>query len=1243
MKREWTKAQQLAMQPLGTTVLVSAAAGSGKTATLTERIIRRLTDPEHPADLSRMLIITFTRAATAELKQRISEALAKAIEDDPTNAHLQRQYVGLGSAHISTIDSFFFDPVKTHFAECGLPASFRIADDAELLPLCEHTMEALVDEYYARYATAAGDNVFSMLKDNAFADLCDALTGSKQDSNLIGTLLGLYNRLLSFPAGLSRLASEAETLRREAAGDFLTSTHGAVFVEWMEELCASYLPFYDEVCRSISNDPTAAKSEWEPFSYDRDFLYELEEQLRGQDYEALRAHVLSYQPVSLRRNGDLDPCYLDYRQMRSRFKEHMLELSKKLAEDADTITRQMVATARMCEVLYDLLRAYDSRINEEKRARGICTFDDNRRHMLRLLLDEQGHPTPMVQEYLSSYDEVYIDEYQDVDEMQDTVFSLIGGDHRFMVGDIKQSVYGFRGADPSVFARYRRECTLLDPERPDERPATYETGASIFMSNNFRCDESVIRVSNAVCGHIFAACPDTIAYTKEDDLVFSKRPPSPDYQSPPVEVAILHKESATAKAKRGVDNDTAALESEAIYVANRVAELLRSGAKLADGTPVRPKDIAILARGRKQFGVFMAAMTAMGIPTGCDDLQNAQAVKDVLHGTDMMFLLNLLRVMDNPDDDIPLSEVLRAPFPAMTTEDLLTLREQKAGRYSLYTSLEACAKGQIGDAALQCKAKAFCDWLETYRHLSTTLPADALLRQLRRDDRCACRASKAFATIYDTARTYRPSSFTGLYTFLRFFEKKLTTTKNGAADAGGDADRVSIMTIHNSKGLEFPVCFVVMCGHSFSTKSTKGDLLFEKQTGLAMKLYDRQQHAKRNTILRRATALAISRAEREEEMRLLYVAMTRARERLYLVGSASGTTIAPFARGDRMEALSASSYLTWITAGLEARPDVADFVHVTECMAADVRPDEPLAPWISASNGGDNGAMNRSAARYRAVLEAFTPPTPLEEAVRRVPTKVPASRLTEHLLDNCVIYQSERPVGDENKLPDSEQGQAGVDPRTLESIRASVKLMASGSSADEFELLLRANTRPTATEKGTAAHLFLQFCRYDRILERGLDEEIARLCEEGFISDRVASILDRRQMAAFFDSAFFDHIKEAVTVERELRFARLVPLRTLTRDPALAEALGDRSLYVQGSIDLLCIFADGHIEVCDYKTDRLTKEEQEDMSLLTAHMREKHGNQLAQYAAAVEAMYHVRPTRVYIYSVPLGEALEIPL
>ena len=278
-ERNWTKAQSAAISTRGRTLLISAAAGSGKTATLTERIIRRITDPENPADLSRMLIVTFTRAAAAELRDRISDALSKALANDPGNRHLQRQYIGLAGAHISTIDAFCMEPVKTHFAEIGLPASFRIADDAELLPLSERVMEELIDEFYVKYAfnasKTASTTTFTLLHDNPFAALCDSMTPSKNDRDLIPTLQELYNRLLSFPEELERLKTESIRLAEQANGDFLDSDHGKQLYDWVKVFCASALPFYNEAFDLLASDAAASKAYLEAFENDRLFVREL--------------------------------------------------------------------------------------------------------------------------------------------------------------------------------------------------------------------------------------------------------------------------------------------------------------------------------------------------------------------------------------------------------------------------------------------------------------------------------------------------------------------------------------------------------------------------------------------------------------------------------------------------------------------------------------------------------------------------------------------------------------------------------------------------------------------------------------------------------------------------------------------------------------------------------------------------------------------------------------------------------
>lgn len=1234
MARNWTPAQLSAMNTRGRTLLISAAAGSGKTATLTERIIRRIMDPENPIQLSRLLIVTFTKAAAAELKQRISKALSDAIAADPGNSHLQNQLIHLGNAHISTIDAFCYQPVKEHFAESGMPASFRIADDAETLPLRQGIMQEIIDEFYEKYANHFKDQpddqgLFSILQGNPFADLCDSLSSFKNDDNLFDTFNKLYNDLLNFPEGIERLKIEAERLRDHANGEFFLSDHGKLLWDWTKTFADSAYTFFRSALAEILDDPAAEKAYSASFTSEYQFSEALQAALASHSYENTRRVIHGFVAQGLKACRNPLGDYTELKKQRTKLLKDLDEFrSEFYASPTEVLASDMRRMAEMCHVLYDFLNTFDIRLTDEKKLRGICDFSDNRRRLLAMLMDADGRPTPLCNTYLEDYDEVYIDEYQDVDEVQDTIFRLIGGDHRFMVGDIKQSIYGFRGADPTVFAGYRKRLPALSE---GESPS----GNSIFMSDNFRCDESVIRVTNGVCSHIFSACPESIAYRPEDDLGFSK--PCPEgYVPPKVHIGMI-----SAAGKNQEKGPFSSNEAEAVYVANQIAILLNDHVKLADGSEIQPKDIAILMRDSLHMSTYLSALVAMGIPTVCDEIDAAEAAKDLLHGTDMIYLLNLLRVINHPNDDIALSELLRCDFPGLSLDQLITLRQYGDASASLYESLTAFAHTTDGDDELLAKTLAFIHWIEKYRTLSTTLDAKDMLNLLRRDDRVACRKSNAFQYLYESARTCRVAPFVGIYTFLKFFENKILTTKNVNADNGNTKPGgvVSLMTIHHSKGLEFPVCFVVRCGNAKRDKLSSADMVFEKNVGVSLKFFDREKHKKFDNSLRKIAAMARLHQEKEEEMRVLYVAMTRARERLYLTGFSSDTRV-PFPDGDRYSALTATTYMEWIKSGLRAHPEIQPFCEVFEIAENSI----DRAPIKLGETGPEDDDHNRELMeRYRYLQSLRCVVTPLDEMLRSVPISVPASRMSPLLLDQCVFYNSDLPVGDEDKLPFSERGLPIFDAQSIANIERSLDLMSSSHGQDEFELLLKSNTRPTAAEKGTAAHLFLQYCDWGSVFSKGLEEEIARLRTEGFISERVEKILDKKQLTAYFDSDFVKKASSATHMERELKFHRFIPLRELTSDPELAKALEERTLYVRGSIDLLCEYEDGRIEICDYKTDHVTKEERDDPALLVSRLKEKHGPQLLQYALAVEERYHRKPDAVYIFSLPLGKAIEIKI
>ena len=1034
---------------------------------------------------------------------------------------------------------------------------------------------------------------------------------------------------------------QAEELARRADGDFFLSDHGAILKEWLGLFCASAAATLEAALERMEEDPPAAKAYGAAFTHDLNTCRAL---AAADTYGEVYTILGGYENLKLGSLRGASPDMTAAKDART----DIYKALKKLREDyfSDTpegLSVQMRETAAMCLVLYELLKTYDERIMSEKKRRGICDFTDNRRYLLSLLRAPDGSPTPLSHEYAARFDEVYIDEYQDVDEMQDEIFRLIGGDHRFMVGDIKQSIYVFRGADPSVFARYRRELPALDPQNPTE--GRQASGNSIFMSDNFRCDESVIRITNAVCGHMLRACPQTVDYRDEDDLGFSK--PAPEgYTPPPVRVTVLTKaEEDSADAPRESDAELGGVEAEAAYVAGEIATLLREG-RLASGKPIRPKDIVILMRSRRALEAYRTALSRLRIPTEAAELEAVEAGRDLLHGDDMYYIVNLLRVLDNPDSDIPLSEILRAPFPGLTLEELTVLRSEgdpAAESHSLYAGCEAYLSRKDTDPVLRGKLLSFMEWLEEYRNLTATHPADAILKMLRRDPLCASRRSPAFLYVYDCARSYRTASFLSLCVFLRYFEVKLRTEKKAPVPADNSEDgHVSMMTIHNSKGLEFPVCFVVRCGQYFRHKTQSADLLFDKRAGVAMKLYRRGGEeaggeGKRDTTLRRAAALSVRISEREEEMRLLYVAMTRARERLYLVGTGNDKPHR-FTAGDRYATMESNTYLKWILAGLDAHPEVGNHAVLRYLSASELPEVEPLPVTgvIRADGEGDGVAE-----RYRRIRENRPAVSAADGILTHIPTTVPASKMRDRLLDTCIFFETDLTEAD-GKLADATPDGYRVDVDSAATVRATLTLMKN-SEDNEFELLLSAGRRPTASERGTATHLFLQFCDYERVLREGTDSEILRLTEMGYLTRRAADILDRDMLAGFFGSDFFAHMRTAVSVEREMKFNRFVPLSSLTESPALASLLGERTLMVRGSVDLLCTYPDGHLELCDYKTDHITPAERRDPSLLRDRMIQKHREQLVQYAAAVTEIYGTAPSKAYIFSLPLGEAIEIPL
>ena len=1199
----------------GKTLLVSAAAGSGKTSVLTERIIRSLTDPENPADLSRMLVVTFTRAAAAELKSRIAAALTKAMAQNPGHRHLSRQLFLLSSAQISTIDSFFQRAVRANFEQLELPASFRLADESEILPISAEILGGLIEEYYQKYnVSKEEDSLFGRLRTNRFAYLMDHLMSDRSDGAAESFLLEFPKAYAAEPDGVEVLKKSADTLFRDADREFLTTSYGRALAAHLSDKFRSYLAYLAQVLEYLDTAPDLNALCRGLVESDADFCRAMLRAIEECSYARLRTVAFGFISGRFPTLRDKKTARIEaYQDWRKTFKKDITEkVQSLLATPAERIAEQMRQTAELTEILYHFYKDYNARLLAEKNERGILEYNDVRAMLYKLLANPDGSPTAFADSLASQYDAVYIDEYQDVDFLQDRIFSLIGRDRRFMVGDIKQSIYGFRGSEPSIFANYRREMPLHT--HPDAENAS---GNCVFMSENFRCDEPVIRFANKVCSFLFSACEESVGYRPQDDLQCCKENPQMLPAGHPVPVRVEVFDSTQEQNKRA-DADEDPTHDEAVWVASEISRLLREGV-LDNGRAVQPSDIAILVRKNKHGSAYVEELQRLGIPA------TSATASNILETPYLCDLLNLLRAIDNPYRDLPLSEFLLSPIGDFSLEELTDLRQAGDGSGALYDAMFSVTNhADTVSPSLFEKATQTLQWLESMRSFAASLSADRFLHKLYQTEKLLPYASTPAALfLYEQARMSQRSAFCGLYGFLNSFTKVLENGKLSIKGFTKPESAVTVMTVHNSKGLEFPVVFCSSVGAVSQNKELNAPILYHRDVGLSAKHYQAETGVREETTLRTAVRLRLEDERTEESIRTLYVALTRARERMYVTGTLRGawdktlSAAALIRRGDRAAILGTQSTLTWILAAL-SEPENADTPSpwsITHHEAGSVERGIGMACVAAAEPTPVFSPQAEHFARVLAAHKQFSYPL---DALQGLPTKVAASKLQSTLLDTLTARAED----------------------TEEALLAQIELMRA--AAPSFDTLLQRSEAPSATDIGTATHAFLELCDFDALFREGIDAECERLVQEQFLSKDSARILDRTQLDAFCRSDLAELIRKASVVRREQKFATFMPMKELTEREAMAQALSDRTILVQGSIDLLLQMPDGQLCLVDYKTDRMYDGEREDLNAFRARMRSAHRDQLAAYAHAVCDLFGRFPDRIGIYSLPLSATLFFP-
>lgn len=1192
MAVEFTNSQRTAIETRGRTLLVSAAAGSGKTATLTERIIRELTDRESPADISEMLIVTFTRAAAGELRTRISTALSAALARDPGDRRLARQLIAAGNARICTIDSFYLDVVRENFQRLGLPASFRLADDSELKPLRRECMQRVTERMYA--------------SDADFPRLCDCLTTVRGDAGLADTLLGIIPRFECLPRGMNVPADDADLLDHEAEGDFFKSRAGRCALDSICDLLDDSRRMLAACVEEISGDAVYPEGYLRAFSYDLETVEALCHCADGADEDGMRRVLADYSPLRLPsfKKGTKPPRAEELAAMRTSFRKKLTGVSSRyFSMTPDEIKAAERDTARMLRALSRVLITYRDAFREEKLSRTVCEFSDIRSYAYSLLISPDGAPTETALEWRERFSEIFVDEYQDTDPVQDAIFRAIARQgNLFMVGDIKQSIYSFRGAEPSIFAGYRRSFAPITPGYPGGSPAEPTQPGAIFMSENFRCSRNIVDFTNAVSSYLFSASEDSprdhgIGYRPEDDLIFSRSGGGDEK----AEVVLIDDPA---------DDSPVPDDPETEYICSRISKMIVGGCD--------PGSIAVLSRSKAFAARVAARLSRLGIPA-------ANSVgEDLFANPEVLMFVSLLSAVDNPQRDIPLAGALHSPVFGFTLADLVRIRGGNTN-ISLFDSLSEYAESGA-DAALARHCGDTLERLAAWRSYAEAMPVDRVIRRIfdettalmyAASDRSWSGASvdgrANLNRLYEYARRFEASAFRGLSQFVAYVNGMISEGAKIESDASAERGAVAIMTIHKSKGLEFPTVFLAGFGSTFNRREAADNICFSPDTGVTLRLAGSDGISKLDTPMRRAAVDRNLSLAAEEEIRILYVALTRARDKLIITAKAGAAgserlladAAARAARGGRAAVIGAPSRISWIlTALADGR---ADGCCTVSCVnSADTVCDDKAAAKAAATPQGVTDAL----AILRRRLEYVYPYSHLSD----VPAKLSVSALYPGALDK----KSDR-----------------TEPADNGRVRIPAFMREGGAET--------VDTAELAAARGTATHLFLQFCDFSRLdgSAEAIDREAARMQSIGYISASDAELLRRDELLTFSKSGLFADLMHAAEVHRETRFNIMLPAAQFATDAGLVHDLGDEKLLVQGVIDLFYLDSDGRLVLCDYKTDRLSAAERRDPALAARRLTALHSAQLGYYAEAISQIMGRRPDKVIIYSLCLGDSIEV--
>lgn len=1198
---KWTNEQLQAIQEKDSNILVAAAAGSGKTAVLVERIIHKIIDEQ--MDIDKILVVTFTNAAASEMRERILEAIYKKLEENPENVHLQRQIILLNKASICTIHSFCLDVIHNHFYEIDLPSNFKIADTAEIDLLKQEVLDDLFEQKYTE-------------NDKDFIELLENYTNYRGDEALQELVLKIYKFIQSSPFPLKWLQEKLELLKIEDK-DISQTIWGKLIIQAVEDDIQESIMQLETVKSKMALYPEMAKF-YQKICEDLIILKDLQ---NYNSWDELYIKLLNFNfskwPVDKKVTNDLKE---DSKEIRDKVKKHIKEKTAKLLScSQEQAVKDLKIITPILEKLANLVTEFTKNFAEKKKEKNCIDFNDIEHFALKILLDENNNPTEVAKKYKEKFEEIAIDEYQDSNLVQEAILTSISkGNNIFMVGDVKQSIYKFRQARPELFLQKY-------DEYKNKEEKTQEDTLKIQLFRNFRSRQNILNITNLVFESIMSKELGDINYNENEYLNYGANYPEPEEIKNYAGIAELdiidlkEDESITAFEGEEDEEEQERVEDdvlEAKFVANKIQELLNSDYMVFDKKQgyrtIRPKDIVILLRATSNLSpIYEKELSDLELPVFSDTSGT------YLDTVEIQTILSVLKIIDNPLQDIPLVVVLRSSICNFTDNDLITIRltDRNCNFY------EALIKTRlICDGDLKNKIESFLEKLEKWKSISQYMPLDEFIWQIYLDTgyyqyvgllpNGAMRQAN-LKTLFEKAKQYEKASFKGLFNFIQFIDK-LKKQNGDLASAkliGENEDVIRIMSIHKSKGLEFPVVFLCNSHKKFNMQDLNDNILLHQDIGFGPTIMDTTRKIKYSSIAKDAIKLKMKQETLSEEQRILYVALTRAKEKLYITGRSKDFTKYVQDKNKVLEMYEsenikldaklmkkANSYLDWIM-----------YVYLfNQGRTITLKGEQYKLSDIITLNVSNKKDLLKALAKEE-VVEQIDLKEKIEQILKN--KSYEENKKSEQALEELLEWKYDYIV--DTTLPTK----SSVTKIKQEKIKLEEILKGIESEEVEYKKsytpkFMQEDKKISNAEKGTLVHLCIQRLDERKDYElKDIQNMILNLVEKEIITQNEADAIDVNLIYQYTKSQLFEELRQAKEVHKEQPFYINIPAKDVVSEAENSK----KNILVQGIIDLYYIDKNDNLVLIDFKTDYISNEPNAKEKIL-----EKYKVQLEIYKTALE-------------------------